>query len=241
MAVTTRRALLLGLLAAPALSACTDYALRPRPAPNAPAGFASWNQQPPEYRLQPGDDIEIKFEYVSERNDRQIVGPDGRIVMPLVGVVTAEGRSVTQLARELEQRYAPQMRDPRITVILRATSGFKVFVGGDVGQPGAVTLTGRVGAMEAIVLAGGFRDTARLSEVVLIRRGPDNRPMLRTLDMRAFLSYGAMDVPLMPYDIVYVPRSAIGEVNLWIDQFINQVLPFNRGFSYTINRNRPGY
>lgn len=219
---------------------CAEYALRPQQTANALQGFAPWNAAPPEYRLQPGDDVEIKFEYSAERNDRQVIGPDGRIALPLVGSVVAEGRPVTQLARELESRYSAQMRDPRVTVILRASAGLKVFVGGDVRQPGAVTLSGRVGATEAVLLAGGFLDSARLSEVVLIRRGPDSRPMLRLLDLRAFLSTGAADVPLMPFDIVYVPRSGIGEVNLWIDQFINNVLPFNRGFSYAINRNRPG-
>ena len=44
----------------------------------------------------------------------------------------------------------------------------------------------------------------------------------------------ANSVPLMTGDIIYVPRSSIAEVNLWIDQFINKVVPFQRSFSYTL-------
>jgi protein involved in polysaccharide export with SLBB domain len=79
--------------------------------------------------------------------------------------------------------------------------------------------------------------------VVLIRRNPANRPMLRTVNLRGFLEGGADtgDVPLVPGDIVYVPRNKISEVDLWIDQFINRFVPFSKSFNYTINRNNPGF
>jgi hypothetical protein len=44
------------------------------------------------------------------------------------------------------------------------------------------------------------------------------------------------NVPLHRFDVVYVPKSSVAEVNLWIDQYINRNIPFTRNFSYTINR-----
>ena len=59
---------------------------------------------------------------------------------------------------------------------------------------------------------------------------------------RGFLSGldGTADVPLMAGDIVFVPRTRIAEVALWVDQAINRTIPFSRNFSYAINRNMPG-
>ena len=76
---------------------------------------------------------------------------------------------------------------------------------------------------------------ARVDEVVLIRRSPTDRPMLRTLNLKDFLQTGAGEVPLFPGDIVFVPRNRASEAGLWVEQFLNRVVPFQKGFSYTIN------
>lgn len=80
-----------------------------------------------------------------------------------------------------------------------------------------------------------------MQEVVLIRRSANNRPMLRTVNVREVIQTGEheSDVPLAPGDIIYVPRSHIAEVNLWVEQFINRVVPFQRTFNYTIGRQSP--
>ena len=59
--------------------------------------------------------------------------------------------------------------------------------------------------------------------------------MLRTLDLRRFASTGdpTATVTLASEDMIFVPRSRIAEVNLWIDQYVNRLLPFSRSVSYT--------
>lgn len=85
------------------------------------------------------------------------------------------------------------------------------------------------------MLAGGFSPESRMDEVVIIRQRPDRAPMLRTVDLRRFVSNGAPgeSILLASEDIVFVPRSRIAEVNLWVDQNINRLLPFSRSVSYT--------
>ena len=117
-----------------------------------------------------------------------------------------------------------------------------VYVGGSVNKPGAYPLYGRRGVLEAITLANGLVPESREDEVVLIRRSPQNRPMLRTVNVQDFISTAttAGDVPLFAGDIVFVPRNRVSEVGLWIDQYINKLIPFSRNFSYAINKNVPG-
>lgn len=81
-----------------------------------------------------------------------------------------------------------------------------------------------------------------MDQVVLIRRSAEDRPMLRTVNLQGFLSgaEAGADVPLRAGDIVFVPRSRLAEVGLWVDQAINRSIPFSRSFSYAINRNTPG-
>ncbi len=75
-----------------------------------------------------------------------------------------------------------------------------------------------------------------MNEVVLIRRNAQNRPMLRTVDLRSLVEGSDQhpDVPLVSGDIVFVPRNKISEVDLWIDQYLNKFFPFTKAFAYSI-------
>ena len=91
--------------------------------------------------------------------------------------------------------------------------------------------------IQAVIQAGGFRAAARRDKVIIIRRGPDGRPMMRTTDMRReiFEPASVDTVPLRRFDIVYVPRSGISEAGLFIQQYFRDIIPVNFGFSYAIN------
>ena len=61
--------------------------------------------------------------------------------------------------------------------------------------------------------------------------------MMRTVDLRGLLEGRLIDIPIVQGDIIFVPRSRIAEVNLWVAQFIEGVVPFQRVFQYSITRN----
>ena len=227
------RRLALLLLALP--MACAQIG---KPTDLGVARFETWQDTAEDYRLRPGDQIEVKLTNDPELTDRLLIGPDGRIALTLIGLVTAEGKTQDELARELTQRYSKELRSPDVVVILRGYSQRTVLIGGEVVQPGVHPLVGHAGVLEGIVMAGGLKDTADAREVALIRRGPDRHPMLRVVDLKAILtgSPDGNDVPLRADDVIFVPRSDIAEVDLWIDQYVNQVLPFARSFNYTINK-----
>jgi protein involved in polysaccharide export with SLBB domain len=209
----------------------------PDSAANHPSSFAPWTDVAAEYRFRPGDELEVRLLYNPEISDRVRVAPDGRISLAMIGSVLAEGRTVDQLTADLHDRFAKEVRRPDVLVVGRQFDSQRIFIGGEVASPGVITVPGRVGVLEAVISVGGFKDTARLSQVVLIRRSPEGQPMLRTVDVDALIRSGdkSQDVPLRPYDVVFVPRTPIADVDLFVAKYIRQVLPFDSNFTYAVN------
>ena len=201
-------------------------------------GFAPWQETVPVYRIGPNDKLNIRFRLTPELNETVLVGPDGSIAMRATGRVQVLGMSAAEAEGAIARAALVVLRNPEVSVSFEDAAASQVFVGGMVRRGGAFPLTGRRGALEAVLLAGGFENEARMNEVVLIRRNPDNRPMLRTVNLQSFAASAATadDVPLFPGDIIFVPRSRVAEVALWVDQTIGRTIPFSRAFSYSINR-----
>lgn len=192
-------------------------------------GFSDWTDAEPEYLLYPGDQIEVRTPSAPELNQQLTVGPDGRIAMPLVGQVMAADRSLVEVEAELVAAYTPILRRPEVEVVLRQAGPLKVWVDGQVRNPGVYDMPGDIDAYQAVILAGGFLNSSRRDEVGLIRRGPGGRRMMRAID----LSREDMEhVALRRMDIIYVPRTALGEVAAFVGQ-IREALPI--GFTYAIN------
>ena len=184
------------------------------------------SQPAPKLTLAPGDVLDIKFYYAPELNESQAVRPDGKIFLQLIGEVDVLGKTPGELKEELVQGYAGQLRKPEIAVIVRSLSNRRVYVGGDVLRPGLIDIPHPITALEAIMQAGGFDyRRAEVSNVVIIRH-KDGKRYGCALDFTGALS-GKEFQPffLEPQDIVYVPRNKISQVGLWIDLYINQVIP----------------
>ncbi len=186
----------------------------------------------PKLILGPGDVLDIKFFYNPELNENQPIRLDGKIALQLIGEITAQGKTPTELQEEITKLYASQLRRPEATVIVRSLANMRVYVGGFVRNPGLIEMKTRMTALEAIMQAGGFDMwRAEVRNVVIIRH-KDNQRYGCALDFSGELE-GRATRPfyLQPMDIVYVPRTSISSVNLWIDQHINQIIP-RVGFTY---------
>lgn len=188
------------------------------------------------YRIQVGDDLTIKVYERPELDETIQVRPDGRISVLLLDDVTAAGLTTEELDTQLTNRYNEFYRDPRVTVIVRSFANLRVFVGGEVDRPGAIPLQGRVTVLGAVVAAGGFRGTAKTDNVVLIRHGPSNEPVITRVNVKDVINKGAPDIELEPFDVVYVPMSTIAKMDKFVDQYMRQLLPIslNAGFSYIL-------
>ena len=179
-----------------------------------------------DYRLRPGDQVQIKFFYHSDLNERLMIGPDGKISLQLVDDVLAAGLTASQLDEVLTKGYAKYLENYEITVIVREYSGLRVFVGGEVISPRFVSLKGNMTVLQSIFTAQGFKETAKPENVILVRKGPDNRPVAMAVDLASVMSGEQIenDIYLMPSDIVYVPKTSIAKAGKFVDQYFRRVL-----------------
>ena len=216
------------------LAACATPVQNPIPVWEAKAGDPLIPQA--DYRIQTGDQLDIKFFYNSELNESVAVRPDGRISLQLLGEISVHGVTPSQLENLLKDRYSSQLANPEVAVIVRAFNMQKVFVDGHVVKPGAFPLVGFMTVMQSLSQAGGLKDGAKRKEILVIRRDEQGKPAVLKLNLDKALSGEDMDqdIYLSPFDIVFVPRSTIGNVNQFVDLYIRKNLPFGAGVGYSI-------
>jgi protein involved in polysaccharide export with SLBB domain len=189
-----------------------------------------------EVRLSPGDVIQIKFPYAAQFDDTQTILPNGRIILPLVDEVVASGKSPMELQKELINMYSVHLQHPDLSVIVRSLFRQKVYVEGEVNRPGLIELSGRLTVLEAIIQAGGFKmDSAKREGTILIRQ-ENGAPKAYSLDLAQGVDENNPWSPvyLEPGDIVFVPRTIIVNVDVWVAQHIYDLLP-KVGFNYPLN------
>jgi protein involved in polysaccharide export with SLBB domain len=186
-----------------------------------------------EYRIRAGDLLDVKFFYNSELNEQVTVRPDGRISLQLANDLMAGGLTPAELTEQLKKKYASEIDNPEITVIVRSFSYQRIFVDGEVYKAGLIPLVGQMTVLQSITQAGGKKDTAYLKGVIVIRRTPGDKLVTMQLNLEDALDNTDMtqDIALLPNDIVFVPKSTIANVNVWVDQYIRRNIPVSMGLS----------
>jgi protein involved in polysaccharide export with SLBB domain len=222
----------LSLTVALATAACTGPDVQPlRPAEVASLEAAA-NHPHGAYRLEPGDSIRIRYTFHSDLDQEARIRPDGKFRASEVGEIEAAGRTATELAEYLKQQTSGRLRDPEVVVSVTEFAPKTIFVAGEVGRPGRVPYRRGLTALQAVIEAGGFADTARIDQVVLVRADGAGKSVSRTLDVEAAMKEGeAEPIFLAPYDVVFVPRTTVAEANVWVDQHVTQLFPVFRGAS----------
>jgi polysaccharide export outer membrane protein len=224
------------LSAAIGLAACTNTSNLP-PAPPEPVALGPAAPLPP-YRIQVGDVLDLRLLLNPELNEEVTVRPDGHISTTVAGDVVAAGRTIPDLDAALRGDYAHDLQHPRISVVVKSFAPTRIYVGGEVNNPGEfITVGPTLTVSQAIARAGGLKLSSDDPSIFIIRRGADDRP--EYLSVR----YGAIehaadptaDVRLAPYDVVYVPKMGVAEVYKFYNQYVQQFINPSFGFSYIVN------
>ena len=239
MALTAR--LLILAAACGALAACAvppprpAGSLTPSASPLAPA-------EDDVYALQPGDEVEISFARTPELNVRQVIRPDGGVALvdvppPQPREVRAADLTVHQLHDLLMRVYAAELKDPDISVVVRAYGSNVVYVTGEVVRPTSIPIAGPMTALQAILAADGLKTTSRPDQVLIIRPLGGGKASWLVLDLSKAFRHADLgdDVRLAPRDIVYVPRSHIGNIAEFVDLYIRRLLPIQPGVQIPFN------
>jgi polysaccharide export outer membrane protein len=166
----------------------------------------------PEYVIGVGDKLDIVFLFQTNLSTRGlVVRRDGRISLPYVGDQMAAGITPMTLDSLLTTRFSEILREPNLAVIVTEPAPQKVFVLGEVKQPGAFTFDDEVTMLQAVAMAGGFVPGGLANHAVLIRREGFNRIVGIEVDLAAVMDGASLanDIRLRNYDIVMIPQHPI--------------------------------
>jgi polysaccharide export outer membrane protein len=127
-------------------------------------------QPPTEYLIGPEDVLEISV-WKEEGLEREVlVRPDGKLSFPLAGDVRAAGRTPEQVQTEITERIQRYIPDPVVTVTVKTIGGNKIYVIGEVKNPGSYVIGRYVDVIQALTLAGGLTPFARENSIKVLRR-----------------------------------------------------------------------
>ncbi|HKN85752.1 MAG TPA: polysaccharide biosynthesis/export family protein [Nitrospiraceae bacterium] len=165
-----------------------------------------------EYIIGPEDVLEITVWRNQDLSKVVAVRPDGRISMPLIGDVTAVGRTPSQLTEEIASRLKEFKENPSIAIVVKEVNSYAVFILGEVQRPGKYPLKSKTTLLQGITIAGGFTPTAARNKMVLFRfldTGAGDERMKASYDDIVLRDGSRQNVELKPGDTVVVPAETM--------------------------------
>lgn len=188
-----------------------------------------------QYRLEPGDQLRVKFIYQPEMDVRVEIDPDGNIAIPGVGEVQARGKTAEELAADVETLASANLRDPEVTIIVAQLGPRKVYVGGEVRLPGPVLFKVGMTPMQAILDRGGFTEVARIDSVLHVTSKGNSVDASR-LDFSGEVKQGSPELQILAVnDVIFVPRTFIGDANAFVRLYIRGLMPTMPRFGVGLN------
>ncbi|PYX34242.1 MAG: sugar transporter [Acidobacteria bacterium] len=160
-----------------------------------------------EFVIGTGDVLAVNVWKETEVSRVVPVRSDGRISLPLVGELQAGGRTPKQLESEITTKLKDYVSEPEVTVIVQEIKSQKFNVLGMVMKPGSYVLTNPTTILDAIALAGGFRDFAKQKEVYVLRRTPDGKQARLPFNYKDVVKghNSAQNIALQSNDTIVVP------------------------------------
>ena len=166
---------------------------------------------------------------------------DGTFSYPYIGSVKAAGLTVPQLTRVLEDKLAPVYRETALTINISQAPSNVVFVGGAVRNPSNLPVPVVTNLEQALVGAGGINPDADATKVALLRQGDDGLYKTYFFDYSKLLYAGgggpSAPVLLQRGDVVFVPKSAVGNRIDGVNMYFNQLIPFSKSLGFGVNYN----
>jgi len=159
-----------------------------------------------DYRIGPGDVLNIDVCKDPALTRMLSVLPDGKVAYPLIGELAAEGKTVAQLKKEIEGKLARYMNDPVVTVEVRQMNSLHIYVLGRVNAPGRSILSSNVNVLQALAIAGGPNAYANRARIRIFRQEGDKTSIIPFDydDVTAGKNLGS-NILLKRGDVVFVP------------------------------------
>jgi polysaccharide biosynthesis/export protein len=170
------------------------------------------------YVLQAGDVLEIQYRYTPEFNQTLTVQPDGFISLQIGGDLKVSGRNLEEVRNLILAKAQTRLASPELTIVLREFQKPYVVVAGEVAQPGKFELREKLTAIQAVLLAGGFKDSAKSSQILVFRKLNADTAEVRSLNFKTLKTTGDLenDLTLQPGDMILVPRNRISKIERFV-------------------------
>ena len=192
------------LLSAAPSAAQTNGA--PAPVPPVPVkATAPAAVDPADYRLVPGDKLRIEVYKDPQLSQSLQVRPDGKITLPLLGDIVAAGSTPIQLTNTLTERLREYVTTPVVTVIVAEATPPRIYVMGEVNSPGAQPMQGPTSVLQALAVAGGFKDFANPKKIRILRKGPNGATETIDFNYKEAVERPGRPLMLQAGDTVIVP------------------------------------
>ena len=173
------------------------------------------------YTVGVGDVLMVRLREGIKLNEFEAtVMSTGTIVISFIEVAAA-GHTIPEIREHAQQELGKYIRDFSVDLIAKEWREKKIFILGEVEKPGVYNFTPGVTLLQALVLAGGYKNTAVLKDMRIIRGNLNNNPELIRADIKATAKgKDTRDVLLAQNDVIYVPRSTIGDWNNFLNLYI---------------------
>jgi polysaccharide export outer membrane protein len=172
---------------------------------NAPPPPQAVSQAGPEYRMGPEDVLRISVWENKELTLDLIVRPDGKISMPLIQDVVAEGQTAMELGNTIHQRLLAFIKEPQVSVIVLQVNAPRYYVIGNVAKPGPYLLRTETSVLQALAMAGGFTQFASTRGIKLIRNSAGKQEIRKVNYNKMIDDDGEGNYILKSGDTVVVP------------------------------------
>jgi len=200
-----------------------------------------------EYYIDIGDVLDISVWRIPDLSRSEvIVRPDGKISFPLIGDIKAEGLTLTQLGDIVTEKLKAYVKEPQVSIMIRhfGEQTNKVIILGEVPGPGVYKFSTPPTIIELVAAAGGYTRYAVLDSIMVIRGDVRTKPEVTRVNIAQIIKRGRLteNIFLKPNDIVYVPKSFIGNINSFLEIFqpaISEYMQYMnaRQFQHIMHRN----
>ena len=165
-----------------------------------------------EYIIGPEDVLEITVWRNQDLSKVVAVRPDGRISLPLIGDVTAVGKTPAQLTEEISAKLKEYKENPSVSILMKEINSYTIFVLGEVARPGKYPLKSKTTLLQGITVAGGFTPVAARNKLVVFRfseNGHGDERIRASYDDIVLRDGSKQNFELKPGDTIVVPSETM--------------------------------
>jgi polysaccharide biosynthesis/export protein len=165
-----------------------------------------------EYSIGPEDVLIITVWRNADLSREVTVRPDGRISLPLIGDITAVGKTPAQLSEDISSKLKEYKENPQVSIVVKEVNSYAIYVLGEVAKPGKYPLRSKTTLLQGITIASGFTATAARNKIVVFRFAKDGQGQVKikaSYDDIVLRDGSNQNIELKPGDQIVVPSETM--------------------------------